>query len=294
MWRVHGNDVVRWQNVMRGAQLSETTINLRLAGLSSLFKFLKRQEYTNRMTVEMTYFMVSNPVEVPVRTKVEPFKSESATYITFDEFTALMRRIDRSRIEGLRDYALIMALFLTGQRSKAIGGLRWGDIEHPTSEQAVVYYAWASKAKTGRDELLRPAYDAITAYLKAAGRLDKMDKDDFIFQPLSDIGQRLAQRKAEKNNRTIKTRGENHLSGARINRIVKHAAARAGLDEARIHTHITRHSAAIWMSENGVGIEDIQRTLHHSSPATTMIYLRAMKKDRHPMYKSIGQFFDLS
>jgi len=292
MWRVHGQDVVRWQNVMRAAELSETTINLRLAGLSSLFKFLKRQEYVHPITGEMTYFCLSNPCETPIRTKIDPFKSDSATYISFDEFQALLRRIDRSRLEGLRDYALILSLFLTGQRSHAIASLRWGDIEHPKSDSTPIFYTWESKAKNGRDELLRPAYDAILAYLKAAGRLDRMSKDDYVFQPLSDVGVRMAERKAELAGRTIRTRGENHLSGARVNRIVKHAAKRAGLAEERIHTHITRHSFAIWMSENNVGIEEIQRTLHHSSPATTAIYLKAMKRDRHPMWAKIGSFFE--
>ena len=298
MWRVMGSQVIAWQNAMRARHLSEATINLRLAALSSLYEFVCNQfPFPDPRNGRTEMFLCNrNPVKSVKRTKIDPIRDDKTVFLSFDEITAMLHRIDRSNVPGLRDYALLVTLFLTSQRSSAIGSLRWGDIAHPKNEQDVIRYSWTSKGKSGTNELLREAYEAICAYLRAAGRLSEgMSKEDFIFQPLSDVGTRMAQRKAEKAGRTPPAPriGSTHLSGARINQIVKRAAARAGLDESKIHTHITRHSSTVWMLENGVPLEEVQKVLHHSSIGTTMIYAKGFmaRKDRHPMWKSVGNFF---
>jgi site-specific recombinase XerD len=297
MWRAMGSQVIAWQNSMRASSLSETTINLRLAGLSSLYEFLCHKFCfpDPRNTRQEMFLCDRNPVKAASRTKVNPYENDKAGGLTEDEMLAMLRRIDQAKLEGIRDYALITALFATGQRSAAIASLRWGDIEvKGEGAGAIVYYRWRSKAKKGVDELVRPAYDAICAYLAAAGRLATIAKDDFIFTPLSDIGTRLAQRKAQKNGRTLAAAdGPACLTGARVNQIVKHVARRAGLDETRIHTHTLRHTAALFLKHKGADLIQIQQTLHHSNVNTTMIYLKGIDRERHPLWKSVGDFFGM-
>jgi integrase len=146
----------------------------------------------------------------------------------------------------------------------------------------VIYEMAAAVARTAR-------------IITAAGRLDQMDKTDYIFPPLSDVGMRLAQRKAEKNGRAFRPSGVGHLSGARINAIIKSCARRAGLDESRIHTHILRHTAADLFLELGGDLMDLQEFLHHSNISTTRIYVTRRKERtaRHPLWKSVGAFFEM-
>lgn len=288
LWRVKGSQVIGWQNAMRERGLSETSINLRLSGLSALYAFLcDKFDFPDPRNVNRDMFLVErNPVKVATQTKIDPYTSEHADGLSQEEIRAMLHRIDRATVGGLRDYALVCSIFLTGQRSAAISRLKWGDIKHPVAESDVIEYRWASKAKEGRDELLRPAYEAILAYLAAAGRLETMRAEEFIFIALSDVATRLP------NVKTVAERGPQPITGAMVNRIVKKCARRAGLDESRIHTHTLRHSAALFLSENGVDLIDIQRTLHHSNPNTTMLYLRALKRNRHPLWKSVGSFFE--
>ena len=294
MWRVMGSQVINWQNAMRAQGLSETTINLRISGLSSLFEFLcHRWPYPDPRTRDEAYLVERNPCRAATRTHIDPY--DKADGMTRDEMLAMLRRINQSTLEGLRDYALVSTYLATAARSTAIAALRWGDIKHPASETDVIYYEWTSKGKHGRSELLRHPYLAICKYLAAAGRLETMGKDDFIFTPLSDIGTRLAQRRAEKAGRTFHRQSEGHLTGARINTIIKNCARRAGLDESRIHTHIMRHTAADLFLEMGGDMLSLQEFLHHSSLSTTRIYITRRKERtaRHPLWKSVGAFFEM-
>jgi site-specific recombinase XerD len=288
MWRVMGSQVIAWRNAMRTAGLSETTINLRLSGLSSMFEFVCHEfPFPDPRNGSEMFLMQRNPVKSCKRTKINPYESKAAFGLNDDEILGLLRKIDKTTVVGLRDYALITTLFWTGQRSAAIAQLKWGDITHPAGENSVVFYRWESKAKEGTKELVRPAYDTIVDYLHAAGRLETMRPENYIFMALSDVAERLP------NVRAAHRDGPAPLTGAMVNRIVKKWARRAGLDERLIHTHTLRHSAALFMKRHGVDLLEIQKALNHSNPNTTMIYLKAIDSDRHPLWKSVGEFFEM-
>lgn len=57
-----------------------------------------------------------------------------------------------------------------------------------------------------------------------------------------------------------------------VSEVVKQLAAKAGICNKRVYTHLMRHTSATHMVENGIDINLIQRLLGHSSPKTTAIY----------------------
>jgi site-specific recombinase XerD len=282
IWRVMGSQVIAWQNEMRGSGLSETTINLRLSGLSSLFDFMVHKfNFPDPRTGREMYLASRNPVESATRTKINPYGK--APGLAQDEVLAMLRRINRSTVTGLRDYALVITYLSTGRRSNEIGALKWGDLE---KKGDIVFYRWSGKGKEGHDELHQHAYEAICAYLQAAGRLETIQDDDYIFVALSDVAQRLPNVTSLDHNKP--------LSGAMINRIVKKCAKRAGLDESRIHTHTLRHTAAdLRYALSGKDLADLQHFLRHSNLSTTQIYMTERNVERDPLWKSVGAFFQM-
>lgn len=57
-----------------------------------------------------------------------------------------------------------------------------------------------------------------------------------------------------------------------VGEVVKQLAAKAGIDNKRVYTHLMRHTSATHMVENGVDIALIQKWLGHNSAKTTALY----------------------
>jgi integrase/recombinase XerD len=58
-----------------------------------------------------------------------------------------------------------------------------------------------------------------------------------------------------------------------VGEVMKQLAAKAGICNKRIYTHLMRHTSATHMVESGVDINLIQRLLGHSNVKTTNVYL---------------------
>jgi len=58
-----------------------------------------------------------------------------------------------------------------------------------------------------------------------------------------------------------------------VNAVIHQLAAKAGILNKRVYTHLIRHTSATHMAEAGININFLQDWLGHSSPKTTNIYL---------------------
>jgi integrase/recombinase XerD len=83
------------------------------------------------------------------------------------------------------------------------------------------------------------------------------------------------------------------LLNTRGSRMDRHAATRrlrrlaetAGVQTAKAHPHMLRHTFVTTMLDAGVDLRDVQIAARHADPRTTMRYDRARNNlDRHPNY----------
>lgn len=284
-WVVGKADVVRWVEDLRARGLSDCTRQQRVAAISSFYTYAM-DEFTVYLADgrEMALHGQNPAAGKSLRPKVSPYGK--AHYLNQEEARALLRAIRRTNVQGLRDYALFLTYLFTGRRNSEVRLLRWGDFELSGGR---AWYRWSGKGKTDqRFELPAPAWEAIKAYLKAAGRLEGMEDGDAIFTALSNRATRLPTVNAE----TFRPERQ-ALSMREVGRLLKRYCRRAGLDSKRIHVHTLRHTAAMLRHEAGDDVEKICSFLAHSSLAITQIYLHRVEGQKDESWAKVETLLGL-
>ena len=231
--RVTPADVLAWAHGIgtSGRTPSAVTIGARIACLSSFYRFLIRMG-----------LVASNPCDALQRPRAV---AAPARGLSADEVRRLLAVLPDT-VRGRRDRALLLTFILTGRRRSEVLNLTAGDII--VGDDLVMYQYRGKGGKTGRRELPRPAFEAIS-------------------RMLADAGQEL----------TAMTPGESLwriTSGTFYGRFRRYLTA-AGL--APTGLHVLRHSAAKLRRDVGESVEAVSQWMDHSSLATTTTYLRRLE-----------------
>jgi integrase len=266
-WEVQAEDMEAFIEALEDKGLSVGTIQNRLTGLNQFYK------YCQVNAIDEQSGDIFNPVAGVRRPRVKMY--EKANYLSREEEKALLEviRNDPSVI-GKRDYALILLLLRTGCMAGEARRLRWGgpssrscarDASSPSglhsgqgeqrSEGAGV---WESPSTA--DFVLRSGqgleeevWEAIVDYLKAAGRMGRMQAGEYVFAP-------------------------SRAPLDQMHHMVKVYAGWAGLNPDEITCHTLRHTAVMRWVEAGMCTEEVQKRLGRASRQKTEEYIRRLKE----------------
>lgn len=165
-----------------------------------------------------------------------------------------------------RDRAILELFYASGVRLSELADAR---LENLSLEEGWIRVT-GKGAKTRLSPVGGAAREAISAYVEhARPELVGPKSQSHIF--LSRNGMRL--------------------TTARIQQIVKERAALCGLDPARVHPHLLRHSFATHLLNNGADLRVIQEMLGHADISTTQIYThvdQARLKEVHRRFHPRG------
>ena len=235
-----------------------TTRNVRLAALHALFRFLAEKR--------------PDLLEHCQRVLAVPFKrtrSRPIEYLEYEEIQSVLLAIDRSSVDGRRDYILLATMFNTGARVQEILDLRASDLQLIKPYHARLF-------GKGRKERLCPLWPQ-TAHLLSE-LLNEQGVDprctERVFrnhrgQPLTRYGVRYLL--------------------AKYYQIA--CEARPAMKGKRLHPHSMRHSTAVHLLKAGVDMATISHWLGHASTETTNRYATVdldMKRDAISKIKPVG------
>jgi site-specific recombinase XerD len=217
------------------------TRNVRLAALHIFFRYFSG---TNPEYLYQSQQILNIPFKrTPPRT---------IDYLEFEEITAVLDSIDRSKPDGRRDYALLSIMFNTGGRVQEILDIKATDL-HLSRPFYVHLFG------KGRKERICPLWPETAQVLRdyAQERCIDLSKPTSFFtnhlgRPLTRFGVRYILAK--------------HLRNA--------AETQPSLKNKRLHPHSMRHSAAIHLLKSGVDVSSIANWLGHASANTTNKYAR--------------------
>jgi site-specific recombinase XerD len=218
-----------------------STRNVRLSAIHAFFHFVASR----------------NPehMELAQRVLGIPFKragQRAIHYLEYEEVDAVLKSINRSTVQGSRDYALLATMFNTGARVQEVADLRACDLQLTKPFQVRLF-------GKGRKERYCPLWPQTAMVLKAFCDRRNLDlrSENRVFlnhrgQPLTRFGIR-------------------HI----LARCLAVACGKApNLRKKRLHPHSVRHSTAVALLKSGVDLSTISHLLGHASPTTTNRYAK--------------------
>lgn len=214
------------------------TRNQRLAAVHSLFRFIAQQvpELVNHATQILA---------------IPPRRTATAqmTYLEKTEIDALLEVPDRSCLQGLRDYALLLFLYNTGARASEAAALTLGalSLDSPPSAHLL------GKGRKSRTCPLWP--HTANALIQVLGTRLHGPPEEPVFRNVR--GEPV-------------TRFGIHDLVART--VAKAAQAVPSLRPKRVSPHTLRHTTAVHLLRAGVDINTIRAWLGHVSLETTNRY----------------------
>jgi len=202
---------------------NKRTLNRKLSSVNSFFDFCYKHQFLNEKTKLKS-------------AKIPKLLPKSLSY---EQINSGLSLIDKTKIIGLRDYALILFLYATGARISEALELSRIDID---KEWLRIRHAKGEKERVV--PIAKIATDAIQDYLSAVKH-----ERNFVWQ---------------------------NYQGGKLSRISAYNITQKYLG---VSPHVLRHSYATSLIRGGADLRVVQELLGHSSLLTTQIYTHIQKQD---------------
>ncbi len=241
-----------WIVTLVDAQISNTSVNRKIASLKSYFKFLLK---TKQITISP--LLKHKSLKTPKTLQI-PFSEKE-----LDEVLNLITYPDG--FEGIRDKLIIDLFYSTGIRRTELIHLKMSNIDFSNATLKVL----GKRNKERILPLLPNIISQIKLYLTERAYLERITDNDLFFLTLKGV----------------------KMSDSLVYRLINNYFS-AVSEKVKKSPHILRHTFATHLLNNGADLNSVKELLGHSSLASTQIYTQSslfeLKKvygDSHPRNK---------
>jgi len=228
-------------------RIANNTFNNRVAIISSFYRFAKRRRLIK----------LENPTELLDRKRVRAY--EHAEALDFQELAQILGQIDRTKLPGKRDYALLLIAATTGRRVGEIAAMHWQHIKIKNTKRLPVisiYFPHMKGGKSATNDLEFGASRALLEWLYAF-----YGADIASLPANAPVWVSLARNKTLGHQLTIRS--------------MQYIALKY-IKTGKFHT--LRSTFAVTMDEAGASTSYISEALAHSNIGITSVYLKSAKK----------------
>jgi len=187
-------------------------------------------------------------------------RAHKKDYLTAPQIRSVLDGIDRSSLQGLRDYAMVALMAACGLRTVEVSRANIEDLG-TAGGSSVLYVQGKGRVEKAEYVKVPDAVErAVRAYLAVRGTAEETEP---LFASLS---------------RNYK---EQRLSTRSISGTVKARMQAAGYNSKRLTAHSLRHSAVTLSLLAGRSLEEVKQFARHADVGTTLIYSHAMEAEKN-------------
>ena len=240
------SDFDSYINTLRAAGKSASTLRLYATVGKMFFAYLEKHGIYRNVTSDAA------PLKLPKS------KTHNKKALSTAQAQKLLAAVKGDNEIALRDRCIIALALQTGLRTVELSRANVGDLE-----DAGDYYTLAvqGKGRLAKDETVKvalPVAKLILAYLNLRGGTD--ENAPLFTSKSRNVGW-------AKNSYGVR------LSEQSIGKLIKSYMRIAGINDARITAHSTRHYAATTAIKSGCDIREVSAFLRHTSVVVTSTYL---------------------
>ncbi len=247
-------DVINFKRALEQKGLKPSTIHLYLVATRRFFQWTEQNSI---------YPNIAENIKAPKQDA-----GHKKDYFAGEQIKRILANVDRSDIEGLRNYALLALMTTGGLRTIEVSRANIEDLQ--TVGGVPVLYI-QGKGRSDKKDFIKIAPEvqtAIQAYLTARGKVAS-DAPLFASQSKRNRGQRV----------TTRT-----VSG-----ICKEAMRLSGFNSNRLTAHSLRHTAVTLALMSGQTLEEVQHFARHRNISTTQIYAHNLDRMNSQCEASIAR-----
>ena len=191
--------------------------------------------------------------------------------LTLEQVKELLISIDRSTLDGKRDYALLNLMIRTGLRTIEIARALKEDITRQAGQPILLIHG---KGRDSKDEIVlltENTLGPIREYLASRGKVREQDP---IFASHS-----------------TKNKGKK-LTTRSVSRIAKNRLRAINIDDNRLTAHSLRHTAITFSLLAGATPQEARAMARHADINTTLIYAHNINRIEQAPERKIDEFLE--